>query len=60
MKKLEGLWIDDGTPISNSERLLKLNLNQRITANKVNELVVAFKKLKEEVEDIASNDGLIQ
>jgi len=60
MKKLKGLWIDDGTPISDSERLLKINFNQIIIANKVDELVVAFKKLKEEVKDIAANDGLIQ
>lgn len=39
MKKLEGLWVDDGTPISDSDRLLKINLNQIIIANKVDELV---------------------
>ncbi len=48
MKKLEGLWIDEGNPISDSERLLKLDLNQRMTANKVDELVAAFNKLKKE------------
>lgn len=39
MKKLKGLWIDEGKPISNSDRLLKINLNQIIIANKIDELV---------------------
>jgi len=39
MQKLKGLWIDEGKPISNPDRLLKINLNQIIIANKVDELV---------------------
>ena len=47
MEKLKGLWIDEGTPISDSERLLKINLNQIIIANKVDELVTVHNYSKE-------------
>jgi len=48
MQKLKGLWVDEGKPISDSDRLLKINLNQIIIANKVDELVIVHNYSKEE------------
>ena len=48
MKRLEDLWIDDGTSISDSERLLYFDLNQRILIEQMNELVEVLIKLRKE------------
>lgn len=47
MEKLKGLWIDDGKPIPDIERLRRINLNQIIIANKVDELVAVHNKKNE-------------
>lgn len=53
MEKLEGLWIDDGTSISNSERLTPFDLNQRLLIKQMNELVNVLNKLYQESKYLA-------